>query len=191
MDYINPSATLAVDLINSYDITRANPEWLGSPTDLDRFLSKRGRTVSAPVTEYDLRYVRVLRGKLREVFLAPDDASAARLLNDLLAGVDVIPQFAVDHQQSLHLHFLVLPGTPLLTRLTVATALGLGFALQQYGKERFQMCAASPCQDMFIDTSRNRSRRFCSDRCANRINIAVFRARSKQVRQIRQSTDLT
>lgn len=146
--------------------------------------------MSGPVTEYDLRHVRVLRSRLREVFLAPDDASAAHVLNELLAGIDIIPQFAVDPPQSWYLRFLILPGTPLLPRLTMGTALGLGFALQQYGKERFNMCAASPCQDMFIDISRNRSRRFCSDRCANRVNIAVFRTRNKQTSTVRQPMPL-
>jgi hypothetical protein len=33
---------------------------------------------------------------------------------------------------------------------------------------------------VFIDTSTNRSRRYCSDRCATRANVAAYRARRKE-----------
>ena len=35
-------------------------------------------------------------------------------------------------------------------------------------------------REVFIDTSTNRSRRYCSDRCATRANVAAYRARRKE-----------
>jgi predicted RNA-binding Zn ribbon-like protein len=61
--------------------------------------------------------------------------------------------------------------------LAAEAALGLAGALKSAGPERLKTCAASPCQDVFIDGSRNRSRRFCSERCANRYHAAAFRDR--------------
>ena len=38
-------------------------------------------------------------------------------------------------------------------------------------------CAAPDCDDVLVDLSKNRSRRFCGTTCANRVNVAAFRAR--------------
>ena len=38
---------------------------------------------------------------------------------------------------------------------------------------------AEDCQDVFVDTSPNRSRRYCSDRCSSRANVAAYRARRR------------
>jgi hypothetical protein len=36
-----------------------------------------------------------------------------------------------------------------------------------------------PCRNAYLDTSTNRSRRYCSDRCATRANVAAYRARKR------------
>jgi predicted RNA-binding Zn ribbon-like protein len=33
---------------------------------------------------------------------------------------------------------------------------------------------------VFIDTSANRTRRYCSERCTNRANVTAFRARKRE-----------
>ncbi|WP_141743598.1 CGNR zinc finger domain-containing protein, partial [Streptomyces abyssalis] len=35
----------------------------------------------------------------------------------------------------------------------------------------------------YLDTSTNRSRRYCSDRCATRANVAAYRARKRLASQ--------
>ena len=42
-------------------------------------------------------------------------------------------------------------------------------------------CDASNCDNVFVDTSPNQSRRYCSDRCSSRANVAAYRARQKAV----------
>ena len=39
-------------------------------------------------------------------------------------------------------------------------------------------CAAAGCENYFVDQSRNRTRRFCSNACASRTTVAAYRARS-------------
>jgi predicted RNA-binding Zn ribbon-like protein len=34
--------------------------------------------------------------------------------------------------------------------------------------DRFGTCQAAPCQGVFIDTSHEQTRRYCSDQCAER-----------------------
>ena len=43
--------------------------------------------------------------------------------------------------------------------------------------DRLRICAATGCGDVLVDVSRNRSRRFCGVGCANRTNVAAYRAR--------------
>ena len=38
---------------------------------------------------------------------------------------------------------------------------------------------AAACDNVFVDTSPNQSRRYCSDRCSSRANVAAYRARQK------------
>jgi predicted RNA-binding Zn ribbon-like protein len=39
------------------------------------------------------------------------------------------------------------------------------------------MCAADDCDNVHVDLSKNRSRRFCGTLCANRTNVAAYRTR--------------
>jgi predicted RNA-binding Zn ribbon-like protein len=43
--------------------------------------------------------------------------------------------------------------------------------------ERLGICTAGACDRVFVDASRNASRRFCSTACQNRVKTAAFRRR--------------
>ena len=47
------------------------------------------------------------------------------------------------------------------------------------GATRLGVCDASNCTHVFVDTSPNQSRRYCSDRCSSRANVAAYRARQR------------
>jgi predicted RNA-binding Zn ribbon-like protein len=64
--------------------------------------------------------------------------------------------------------------------LGATTAMALAIVLCEYGKERLGVCAAPRCRDAFIDTSKNKQKRYCDDKCANRENVAAFRARHRR-----------
>ena len=57
--------------------------------------------------------------------------------------------------------------------------MGLAFHLTEHGADRLGLCEAAPCRNAYLDTSTNRSRRYCSDRCATRANVAAYRARKR------------
>jgi predicted RNA-binding Zn ribbon-like protein len=48
---------------------------------------------------------------------------------------------------------------------------------------RLSICADDTCGGIVLDLTRNRSRRFCSTACANRIAVAAYRARQTQQRR--------
>ena len=41
------------------------------------------------------------------------------------------------------------------------------------------VCAEQSCEGLVLDLSRNRSRRFCSTACGNRVAVAAYRARKR------------
>ena len=45
--------------------------------------------------------------------------------------------------------------------------------------ERIGVCSAEGCDNVYVDTSRNASRRYCSNTCASRSTVAAYRARQK------------
>ena len=175
--YNNHLAVLAEDFINTFDLYLEQPEHLLKPDDLKHFLAVRGIEV-ASVTQDDLEQARILRELLRHTWTAKTLEDALGNLNMLLETVQVHLQVAQD-SDGLHLEYTFQPEDGVVTRLGAACALGITALLQTYGIERLRACMASPCQDVYVDTSRNKSRRFCSDRCANRYNIAAFRDRQK------------
>ena len=68
---------------------------------------------------------------------------------------------------------------PLLEQLTTTVAMGLSQVVVQHGWQRIGVCSAEGCDDVYVDTSRNASRRYCSNTCASRSTVAAYRARRK------------
>jgi predicted RNA-binding Zn ribbon-like protein len=57
--------------------------------------------------------------------------------------------------------------------------MALAVVVAEYGNDRLGICQADRCEDVYVDTSRNRSRRYCDDACASRMNVAAYRTRQK------------
>ena len=57
--------------------------------------------------------------------------------------------------------------------------LGLATLVCDLGPTRLGVCAAERCTNVYVDTSPNQSRRYCSERCSSRANVAAYRARQK------------
>jgi predicted RNA-binding Zn ribbon-like protein len=45
--------------------------------------------------------------------------------------------------------------------------------------DRLRVCTADDCNNVVVDLSKNRSRRFCERGCGNRANVAAYRARKR------------
>jgi predicted RNA-binding Zn ribbon-like protein len=177
--YKREDELLAEQLVNTRDTTRAEPEFLRAPADLAKYLQRWNIRVGQEPNAQDLAEVLVLRRRLRSVFEASDLAAAAGILNELLEGIQVRPQIALMPNRSIKLELHVGEDLRLASRLAAEAALGLSAALEQYGIERLHVCNAVPCTDVFLDTSRNHTRRYCCEQCANRHNVAAHRQRQR------------
>jgi predicted RNA-binding Zn ribbon-like protein len=166
---------LAVALVNTWDELEDPPELLRDTGVLRRFLRRHGFEAEAERTEDgDLEGTRALRDRLRAAFEVDDEATAVDLLNQILLGSEAKPQLA-RVEDSWRLHWV---GTP-LDVLASTAATSLLEAIRDDGWQRFGVCAAAPCCCVFVDRSRNRSRRYCSSLCADRVAQAAYRRRRR------------
>ena len=70
------------------------------------------------------------------------------------------------------------PDAPLAERIRVEIAMALIDVIRSGEQQRLRVCEADDCEGLFVDLSRNGSKRFCSVRCGNRMNMVAFRARA-------------
>ncbi|MBB3042082.1 CGNR zinc finger domain-containing protein [Nocardioides soli] len=135
-------------------------------------------------TDRDCMLLRRLQRELRPVFdagTAGDVAGVTDGLNALLARHPITPQLSDHDGQGLHLH--VATGVGVAEQLVGESILGLAMLVCDLGADRLGVCSSAPCTNVFVDASPNRSRRYCSDRCSSRANVAAYRARRRAVAQ--------
>jgi len=75
-----------------------------------------------------------------------------------------------------HLHYTPFDA-PVHHRLGAEMAIALAILVRDSGLDRLRLCAAPRCENVVVDLSKNRSRRYCSTRCANRQHVAAYRQR--------------
>jgi predicted RNA-binding Zn ribbon-like protein len=117
--------------------------------------------------------------ELRGVFEAVgagDVDDAARQLNALLIRTGARPALERHDGEPWHLHFHA-ADTSLPNGWAAGCATGLAVVLGGDHWDRLGVCTASGCDRVYVDTSRNGTRRYCSTSCQNRVKTAAFRAR--------------
>ncbi len=173
-------AEMAVRLVNTEQTLRGR-DTLTSLEELRQLLAEK-RTWQQLADETDVAELRTLRTRLRRVFSSAARGAGRQAVDELNALLDaypVHPQISGHDHSDWHLHLA--EGAPTVAAGYAAGAcMGLAVQLTQLGIDRLGVCQASPCADVFIDTSTNRSRRYCSDRCATRANVAAYRARRRE-----------
>ena len=135
----------------------------------------------ATVTERDVTSLRGFQAALRPVFEASDRGDVRTVvstLNDLLVEHPVTPMISEHDPSDLHMH--VANRAASVSELLISESLmGLANLVCDLGATRLGLCQAVRCNHVFVDTSPNQSRRYCSERCSSRANVAAYRARQK------------
>ena len=176
--YTDLSVVTAVDLVNTYDPISGD-DALTTTDELASFLRDHRDSYPRPVTDADVKAVRRLRTHLRSAFTISGEADVVALLNSLLADANALPQLSDHDGEPWHLHFTP-PESSLVAHMAAEAAMGLAIVIRDHGLDRLQVCAAAGCARVFVDTSRNRSRRYCDPAtCGNRTNVAAYRARRR------------
>ena len=117
---------------------------------------------------------------LRAVFeavAAGDVDSAATGVNAMLDGTGARPALERHDDEPWHLHFHSADETSMVKGWEAGCATGLAIVLGGEYSDRLGVCTAPHCDRVYVDTTRNGSRRFCSTACQNRVKAAAFRER--------------
>jgi len=174
--YTDASVRLMTELANSYDPRQDPPERLPDTATVTSFLRRHRMLGPNTVGGRDVAELHQLRARIRRVFEASDEAAAIAELNGLLAGAGITPWIA--RTPAGREIFFAPPDAPLARRVTCDAGLGLAMMMTDH-PGRLKICAAPGCINVFVDESRNRSRRWCSDRCSGRVNVAASRSRKR------------
>ncbi len=167
------SLQAAVDLVNSAE----PPETMTSVAELEAWWTKHRYTGRHDADEAELAALRAIRPELRAL-LSADRDTAAELTNGMLAQARAVPQLVRHGDLDWHIHAIA-SDAPLPQRVMVETAMAMIDLIRADELSRLSECADETCAGLVLDLSRNRSRRFCSTRCSNRVAAAAYRARGR------------
>ncbi|HWM32847.1 MAG TPA: CGNR zinc finger domain-containing protein [Pseudolysinimonas sp.] len=155
--------------------SRSGADELDTSAQLDAFLDGWGYTGRRDHDERELREVCAVRDTLFTLWeVGTDDAVA--IINRMLAEGRALPYLYRHDGSPWHLHASDLDA-PLAERIGNEIALALVDVIRSGETRRLRLCAADDCGGIFVDFSRNGSKRFCSIRCGNRMNMVAFRER--------------
>ena len=144
---------------------------------LDQFVEEWRWTGSRRRDRAELEQVRALRPRLRRLWELDEDGLVAEL-NVILREAHALPQLTRHGEWDYHLH-ATSSDAPLADRMAVEAAMAFVDVVRQGELDRLQICDADDCDDVLVDLSKNRSRRYCSATCSSRVNVAAFRARRR------------
>ena len=171
----------AVDLVNtSAEMSSEGHDGLVDLADLNRFLDERPYSGRLERDTGELTSMRSIRSRLHG-FWTVDRDDAVPLVNAMLRDGRALPQLvAHDGFEQWHIHATD-DEVPLATRILVETAMAFVDVIRADEYDRVQVCDADDCASVFIDYSRNKSKRYCdTGNCGNRMNVNAYRRRKAE-----------
>ncbi len=115
---------------------------------------------------------------------AGDIRTAAGQVNEMLRETHARPQLDSFGDDSWSLHFHGADDTTAIG-WAAGCASGLALAIGSDLAGRLGVCAAPACDRVYVDTSKNGRRRFCSTRCQSRVKSAAHRSRRASAKPAR------
>ncbi len=167
------SLQAAAALVNS-----RTPDTLTTVAELDAFCVRWQWSGSRTHDATELADVRELRPRLARFWEAGTEKEVVALINRLLREGDALPQLVRHNDFDWHIH-ATSDDAPLAVRMMVECAMSMIDVVRADGLDRLRRCAGDGCDQVLVDLSRNRSRRFCDAGCGNRANVAAYRARRR------------
>jgi predicted RNA-binding Zn ribbon-like protein len=165
-------AELAVRLANTAVQADGEPDSLSSASACADMFSD---CITTPVTRNDLAVLQYLRAEFTAIFTAAatgNDQAAVGRLNALLAQFPIQPELVNHEDQRWHVHLA--PQGSASDRFAAGAIIGIALTVSLYGVRRLGICAIASCPRVFIDSSPNRSRRYCTEHGA-RGNVSTLR----------------
>lgn len=164
----------AAALVNTAD---GEEDRLAGLAALDEFVETWSYTGERKRDQAELRAVQRLRPRLRELWFASEDR-VVEIVNALLRESRALPQLVKHNGWDYHLHATP-PHAPLATRIAVEVAMAFIDIVRAGELTRLRVCAYPTCENVVVDLSKNRSKRYCEGGCGNRAAVEAYRARKR------------
>jgi len=158
--------------------SRSGGDELDSVDALRDLLTEYAYSGRVDADERELRDVQATRMLLRRVWTLDRDAAVDEV-NGMLGDARALPFITRHDGSDWHMHATA-SDAPLAERIRVEASLALTDVIRMNEMGRLRVCEADDCAGLLVDLSRNGSKRFCSVRCANRINMIAFRERKAE-----------
>ncbi len=171
------SLRVAVALVNTLPETDSEgADQLSTPDEFDAFFTVYPYTGVLRHDDEELSAVRAIRRPLRALWDVDRDA-AVPLVNDMLRDGRALPQLVIHDGFDWHIHATE-ESAPLATRMLVEAALAFVDVIRSDQWDRVRVCAADDCRAVYVDYSKNGSKRYCdTGNCGNRMNVNAYRRR--------------
>lgn len=174
MDRADHDLDLAVELINTYWVLASPPDKLTDIGVYQRILADAGEhALAGQLGPDDLGELLVLRSQLGALFAAGTVQAAVGILNPMLRET-VTAQLAPGNGTA---RWAPAAGQQGMTALRSRLLAALAAHLVRHGTTRLGTCQAAPCNCVYMDHSRARTRRYCCDQCNDRAAAAAYRRR--------------
>ncbi len=176
----------AVGLVNGLTPGESHGRPVDSPavaarsTLIAEVLTPRGG-MSPQVRHEEADELSRVAARLRTAFEGVDAGdldTAASAVNGLLRDFGARPQLDHDASDGWNVHFHGADDS-VVVGWTAGCATAMALAIGSDLAGRLGVCDAVHCDRVYVDTSRNAARRFCSTACQNRTKAAAFRTRSR------------
>jgi predicted RNA-binding Zn ribbon-like protein len=166
----------AIALVNTDPgASKTGTDEISTPAELTALLDAHEYSGRFDRDEAELRDVQQTRARLRAVWNMSIDDFVTEV-NRMLRDARALPFLSKHDHFDWHWHATD-PAAPLAERIRVELALAFADVIRSAATDRMRECAADDCTGVLIDFSRNGSKRFCSVRCGNRMNMIAFRER--------------
>ncbi|MHC5795633.1 CGNR zinc finger domain-containing protein [Lacisediminihabitans sp. FW035] len=158
--------------------SKSGVDEIDSIADLEGFLTRWIYSGRIDHDAAELAQVRHTRALARRLWGMDVDDSVTEI-NRILAKARALPRLERHDDLPWHLHATE-PEAPLAERMIVEIALAFVDVIRSGETARLRSCEAPDCTGVLVDLSRNGSKRYCSVRCGNRMNMVAFRERATQ-----------
>lgn len=174
------SLRAAAALVNTLpDTDIEGVDRLVSQQDFDAYLDEYAYTGTFHRDDDELAAVRANRHRLLELW-SVDREGAVPLVNAMLRDGRALPQLVIHDGFDWHIHATE-PDAPLSVRMLVEAAMAFVDVIRSDQWDRVRICEADDCASVYVDFSKNGSKRYCdTGNCGNRMNVIAYRRRKAE-----------
>jgi predicted RNA-binding Zn ribbon-like protein len=149
---------------------------LQTQEDFDAYLTHFPYTGALSRDEAELAAVRANRARLRQLWSVSRE-EAVPLVNAMLRDGRALPQLVIHEGHDWHIHATG-DDAPIAVRMLVETAMAFVDVIRSDQWDRVRVCEADDCDAVYVDFSKNGSKRYCdAGNCGNRMNVNAYRRR--------------